>query len=345
MRLTNLCCLIVIAAVTVACGQPKFKITETAGIDREFEPVPVEGQTLFVSVRAGESRTVSAAEAAPQDMLRVERTDPVGSVVENGVFVANLSKRVVREAEEDSGTLRALTYKPFDVTFLRTQNRMHWAPSFQRVGANGYSSIGTWHPVQEFTHTQEAATYVLHRSGHHAAYPEVKMDATYTFYAQAPYFLFESKMEIVAPIEMFWLRNQEMTMDAAFTHVAWPGSPEPRLVGLEERHAILEKEPIPPDTPWVCFLNLDKGYGYGAVNLHYVATKTVNAHTSINDGANNGRYWDRHLISRTPTLLEPGERYEEKVAYVLFRAQRDNPLAEFLGWEKRLRNPLRVERQ
>jgi hypothetical protein len=63
---------------------------------------------------------------------------------------------------------------------------------------------------------------------------------------------------------------------------------------------------------------------------------------SVNDGAGGGQYWDRHLVSRQATDLEPGDRYEERTAYVLFRAPREAPVAELLEWEKRLRAPLQA---
>src|SRR5437899_10116435 len=64
--------------------------------------------------------------AVAADKLKIEKPDRVGRVIENQYFVADLSHRTIRGVEEDSGTLRALTYKPFGVTLLRTQNRMHW---------------------------------------------------------------------------------------------------------------------------------------------------------------------------------------------------------------------------
>src|ERR1041384_5127057 len=57
-----------------------------------------------------------AACTAAADKLRIDKPDRVGRIVENQYFVADLSHRTVRGQEEDSGTLRALTYKAFGVT-------------------------------------------------------------------------------------------------------------------------------------------------------------------------------------------------------------------------------------
>ncbi|MBL8230405.1 MAG: hypothetical protein JNL98_18085, partial [Bryobacterales bacterium] len=217
-------------------------------------------------------------------------------------------------------------------------------PSFQRPGARSYTSIAMWTPVQLHDLQASPESAVFTREGFHRDYPEIRLWAQYQFFAHVPYFLFESKMEIVQPVEIYWLRNQEMTMDDLFTHVAWPTRDgTPRVATFEERKPLLEKDPLPLDTPWVAFYHQQRGYGYGAVVLHYTATTTAKAKTSINDGAGNGKYWDRYLIGQVNTALKPGDRYTERTAYVLFRTRPGAPVGEFLEWEKRLRNPLRAE--
>ncbi|MBI1791356.1 MAG: hypothetical protein HYR60_27830 [Acidobacteria bacterium] len=281
---------------------------------------------------------ILAAPALAAEPLRVENTDRVGRRVENAVFVADLSRRTVRGREEDSGTLRALTFKRFGVTLLRTQNRMHWAPSLQRSGARSYSGIGTWEPVQTFREEIQPDSYRHYREGYLADYHEVKIEAESRFYAAVPYFLFHSVMTVEKPLSIDLLRNQEMTMDERFTHVAWPGRDgKPRIATFEERKPILAKEPVAVDAPWVCFLNLDKGYGFGAVVLDYKATRSANPITSINDGADNGKYWDRRIINYLDTPLATGDRFEERTAYVLVACTKAEPLREFLDWERRIR--------
>ncbi len=280
-----------------------------------------------------------AAGLAAQDKLIVKQTDPIGCIVENVFFRADLSKRTVNGADEDNGTLRALTYKQFGVTLLRSQNRMHWAPSLQRAGARSYTSIGVWNPVQKYERLESDQSYILKREGYLQGYPEVKLETEYIFHAGVPYFIFRSAMTVEKPVELYWVRNQEMTMDAFFTHVVWPGRDgKERMATFDARGPILEKEPIPVDAPWVAFVNLDKGYGYGAIALEYKSTMTAGAAmVSINDGVNNGKYWDRRLINQVNTKVEPGTRWEERNAYVLFHAPQDAPVREFLDWVKRLR--------
>ena len=340
--------LLALAAAAALAAEPRIRVTETAGLARTHEPVRIEldgrEDYVFVTIGANQTREYDLSELRPADKLAVHYTGPAGFTLENAVLRADHAARAFDGRTEDSGTLKGLTYKPFDVTLLRTQNRMHWAPSFQREGERGYTSMATWDPVQRTSRKLGAGWFVHTREGKHSLYPEIELWAEYRYFAHVPYFFFHAVTSIVEPIRMFWLRGQEMTMDSFFTHVLFPGEGgKPEIYDFEARKPVLEKNPLPVDVPWVAFVNLDKGYGFGAVTLGYSATTTANAHTSINDGANEGKYWDRHLVGQKATPLEPGDRYEERTAYVLFRAAREAPVAEFLDWEKRLRSPLRAK--
>jgi hypothetical protein len=274
--------------------------------------------------------------------LKIDKPDRVGRVVENPFYIADSSHRTVRGAEEDSGTIRALTYKPFGVKLLRTQNRMHWAPNLQRAGASSYKGIGSWSPVQTFRESMEGGMYVHGREGYLADYPEVKIEAEYRFPPDAPYFVVWSRMTVEKPLTVTLLRNNEMTMDPFFTHLAWPGHDgKQHLTTFDDRKPILEKEPISPDAPWVVFVNLDKGYGYGFVMLEHKSARQVHAETKISDGEGNGKYWSRYIVSGTPTELKAGDRFEERTAYVLFKCSKEKPLEEFFALEKQIRAKFR----
>lgn len=276
--------------------------------------------------------------AGAADSLKVEKTDRVGRKIENRHFVADLSRRTVRGQEEDSGTVRGLTYKQFGVTLCRTENRMHWAPNLSRTGARGYYGLGSWQPVQEFREEQREDAYIHYREGHFSQFPEVKVEAEYRFFPDAPYFLFWSRLTVEKPISVRLVRNNEMTMDRFFTHVAWPAA-DGRLhvATFDERHAVLKQEPIAVDAPWLAFLNLERGYGYGFVTLESRSTKYVNALVRVSDGAEEGKYWSRVLVGGNDTPLEVGDRFEERTAYVLFPCSREKPLDEFLALEKQIR--------
>ena len=333
--------MIAAAAWLMLAAQVRIQVEETAGLARVNEPVTVtvqgKPQTYFVTIGPKQKRIFHLADLAPREALKVDQTGPAGFKVENSVFAADASMRVVNGVEEDSGMVRALLYKPAGATILRTQNRMHWAPSFQRAGARGYTSMAMWSPVPQVHREMGVGWFTAQREGSHPLYPEIRLWSEYRFFAHVPYFLFEAKLDIVSPIEMFWLRGQEMTMDDLFTHLVAPDEQgRPQLLTFDK------KKPLPAGS-WIAFVNLDKGYGIGAVPLAWSATTKVNPHLSLDDGANNGKYWDRHIISRVNTPLAPGERFSEHTAFVLFRPRPGAPAAEFLDWRDRLLNPLRAE--
>ena len=322
-------------------AQTRVRVTETAGFARVNEPVTttVQGkrQTYFVTIGAKQSRVFKLSGLAAKERLQVDQTGPAGFRVENSAFTADHSARTANGVEEDSGTLRALTYKAAGVTLLRTQNRMHWAPSFQRTGARAYTSMAMWSPVQKVTREAGEGWFNTAREGSHRLYPEIKLWSEYRYFAHVPYFLFEAKLDIVSPIDIFWLRGQEMTMDDLFTHLVAPDvDGKPELLTFDKRR------PLAADS-WIAFVNLDKGYGFGAVPLAWSATTKVNPQLSIDDGANNGKYWDRHIINRVATPLKTGDKFTERTAFVLFRPRPNAPAAEFLEWRDRLLNPLRAE--
>ncbi|RPI18582.1 MAG: hypothetical protein EHM65_02085, partial [Acidobacteriales bacterium] len=293
--------------------------------------------------------------AASAATLHVEKTGRVGRKIETDFLVADLSQRVINGKQEDSGTLRALTYKQFGVTLFRhpANGRMHKGASLQRAGAPGYKDLGTWDPVQEIREEETGGAYVHRRAGYFADYPEVKMEVDYSFFADAPYFLVMTRMTVEKPLAVVLVRNNEMTMNLFFTHVAWPGRDgQVHIATFEERRPLLQKEPLSAEIPWLAFLNLDKGFGYGYVMVDSKNSKTVNPGTSISDGVwaraemeqrfaeglgtANGKYWSRHMISGRETPLVPGDRFEERSAYVLFKCSKDQPLSELFDWQKKI---------
>jgi hypothetical protein len=379
-----------------------FEVQETAGIDRQQEPVevgvrlpdrnirlvrwgdaPEEIVSQVVEARfdgaAYKLRVVfpatvparatvlyrvyygqpDAPAASYSASLKVSQETRVGWAVENEHYKADAGLRSIKGQDEDSGQIQALTLNCCGVTLLRSGGgRMHWGPNFRRTGAPSYRTIGNWEPVQSIERVKGPVVCESRRSGFHAEYPEIKLDAVYRFFAFVPYFRFRSEMLMSEALDLFLLRNDEMTMDAFFTHVAWPGKTAASPVQsatLEEREKTLEKQPIPADAPWICFYNGDKGYGYGSVRLHFDNRNTggkpsplYHPYTKISDGAGGGRYWNRRLIDEHDTRVPAGSRYLEDNAYVVFRLRAGPPaqaLGEFLEWEKKLRKPLQTELQ
>lgn len=274
-----------------------------------------------------------AASAFAQS-VQVQNTGKIGRRVETRYYVADLP--------DVSGALKTLTYKDAGITLQRVNSRLNKTLMIRRVGEADYKDQAIhWNPVQSFAEDRKDNAYITRREGYLPTYPEVKIVCEYRFPADVPYFLVSTSMTVEKPITVDLIRNNEMTMDLFFTHLVWPGG---KPVDFEARKPILEKSPIPVDAPWTAFLNPAKGYGYGFVNLGYKATKTAHPELVISDGyvsgtdrTVNARYWHRDLIAGAQVDLVPGDRFEERTAYVLFRSSEKAPLGDFPVWEQRIR--------
>lgn len=272
--------------------------------------------------------------------------------VENEFFIADLTLSTASEGKRHrSGQLRELFIKSgFNQLLSRGENRMHWAPNFQRAGVEEYRTIAGWESPRLATLDQGPYLVQTKRQDVAPGHPEILLSAAYKFYARMPYFKFISTMEINSEMSLVLLRNDEMTMDSLFTHVAFQ-RPGGELVDLPlaERYTVLDRQPIEHDASWLCFYHHEKGYAFGSIRLREDNTNsfgspspTFEPHTKISDGANGGKYWNRRLVNERATILPTGSRYAEENAYLVFKIENGDRLAAIKYWAERLRNPIRV---
>ncbi|MFN2128031.1 MAG: hypothetical protein ACK2TU_09260, partial [Anaerolineales bacterium] len=253
--------------------------------------------------------------------------------IENKYFIADLTDiKATPENGLGSGQLAGLVLKQFNNQLLeRFHINMHWAPNFQREGPE-YKTFG--HILNPDSASSIKGPYYIsiYKSGHVDGYEQIKVTCKYQFYAGLPYFIFSSTIEMVDDIELWLLRNDEMTMDSLFTHVMYLQPDGKMGVGelyTKEDIEALEKDPIKDDAPWVCFFNSKSGFGFGSIRLEYDNTNTngqesplYEPHTKITVSVNNGRYWNRRLINDHNTLIPAGSRYAEKNAYLVFKVNK-----------------------
>lgn len=274
-------------------------------------------------------------------------------IIENQFYRADLSRSMQSEAKSHaSGQLRELLIKmDFQQLLFRTENRMHWAPNFQRTEAEYYQTIADWEMPADYRRFSGPYLIETIRSDSARKHPEIWLTAQYKFYAGKPYFLFYSLMEVRKDINLKLLRNDEITMDSMFTNVAFR-RPDGRIEDYKfsERYSYLEQEPIENEAPWLCFYHRDKGYGLASIRLRYDITNregnpspTYHPHTKISDGAEGGKYWNRRLIDDHPLLVPAGSRYAEKNAYLVFTTKKDDPFTEIKYWAERLQKPLNIK--
>ncbi|MCK6621829.1 MAG: hypothetical protein HUU32_21765 [Calditrichaceae bacterium] len=309
-----------------------------------------------VSLSAHASKTFSLKEekSSPQRKtdLRMEG-EGLELKIENEFYRADLTKRPEPEPKiHASGQLQELLIKMgFNQLLTNAEDRIHWAPNFKREELEYYTTIAHWDNPRHYT--LKTGNYLIRTIRQDLApdHPEIMLTAVYKFYSGAPYFKFYSEMEFIQDLPLELLRNDEMTMDSMFTHLAFqrPGG-EIVEVGIEERQKILDQHPIEDDAPWVCFFNADHGFAYGTIRLRYnnrnrvgELSPTYLPHTQIGAWLDR-RYWNRRLIHDHLTFVPEGSRYAEENAYLVFRiGKTETDRFETIEyWAKRLRRPLEV---
>ena len=320
------------------------------------EPSAAQLRVVFpLSLAADETKTVwliaGDAAAALTGELRLAGAG-TELQIENEFYRADLTRSADSEGKNHaSGQLRELLLKQgFDVRLFRGENRMHWAPNFHKPGRAYYSTVAGWDDPE--TCRVEKGPYRVRtiRQDRAPDHPEILLTAVYDFYAGLPWFRFYSEMEIMEDIELLLLRNDEMTMDSLFTHVAFQ-RPAGTIEDLPfaQRDAVLEQQPLENDAPWLCFYHQEKGYAFGSIRLDYdnhddfgEPSPLYHPHTRISDGAGGGKYWNRRLIDEQRTYVPRGSRYIEENAYLVFRIDVADKFRGIREWAARLRQPPRV---
>ncbi|MDZ7765954.1 MAG: hypothetical protein U5K00_16310 [Melioribacteraceae bacterium] len=273
-------------------------------------------------------------------------------IINNNFYRANLSKSNQSEAKNyDSGQLCDLLIKgKFNQLLFRTENRMHWAPNFQKPGMEYYNTIAGWQNPKRYIVNKGPYLISTQRQDSAPDVPEILLTTDYFFYAGLPYFKFYSSMDIIEDVNLSLLRNDEMTMDSLFTHVAYQSN-SGQIIDLSfaERYKEFEENPIESNAPWVCFYNIDIGYAFGSIRIKYDNTNdtglpspTYHSHTKISDGAERGKYWNRCLIDNYPVFVPKGSSYREENAYLIFEINKEDKFKEIIEQLNIIKNPVEV---
>lgn len=273
-------------------------------------------------------------------------------VIENDFYKADLTQSDESEAKSHhSGQLTELLIKMgYDIRLFRTENRMHWAPNFQKRENEYYDTIAGWDYPEHYQTFSGPYTVITERRDLAKNHAEIELTANYTFYSGLPYFRFYGSMEFIQDAWIKLLRNDEMTMDSLFTHVAAERSNGEILdLTFSERDEVLHESPIENEAHWLCFYNANEEYAFGSIRLKFDNTNTQGfksptylPSTKISSGANGGKYWNRILINDFTTFVPEGSRYIEENAYIVFRLDPKDKFKNIKYWANRLINPLRV---
>jgi hypothetical protein len=238
----------------------------------------------------------------------------------------------------------------FDQLLSNAEDRLHWAPNFKRPELEFYTTIAHWEKPRKYS--VDRGNYLIRTLRQDLApdHPEILLTAVYKFYANMPYFKFYSEMNFVNDLGVELLRNDEMTMDSIFTHLAFQ-RPDGRLVDVEfaQRYQLLKKQPIENDAPWICFYNAAFGFAFGSIRLKYDNSNEFGEpspvylpHTQIGEWLGGIKYWNRRLVHDHLTFIPRGSRYAEENAYLVFKIGKKDRFEEIKYRAERLRRPVRV---
>jgi hypothetical protein len=276
-------------------------------------------------------------------------------VIENNFFRADLSKDVsVEPQSHDSGQIRVLLIKMgIDQLLKNVEDRLHWAPNFKRPELEYYTTIAHWDSPAVYDLQKGSYRIQTTRQDLAPDHPEISLTAVYQFYMDLPYFKFYSEMQMVKDVWLELLRNDEMTMDSMFTHLAFQRPcGEIVDVAFSEREGLLQNQPIENKSPWICFYNRNKGFAFGSIRLRYNISNqfgepspTYQPHTQIGEWLGGIKYWNRRLIHDHLTFVPRGSRYIEENAYLVFRIGQKDRFETIKYWVDRLHHPLKVKVQ
>lgn len=354
-------------SLQAAAPEGKKRLTALMAIEKTGAKIPIQlitsayfkqQQTIVMelifplSIAAHQTRTFDIVPAAGSELPQTDlRFDGEGTelIVDNQYYRADLTRsEKSHEQQHFSGQIREMTLKMgLDQPLVNDENRVHWAPNFKRPELEYYTTIAHWdNPKININH----GAYMIRTIRRDAAprHPEILLTAVYKFYAGVPYFRFYSEMEFVQDLWLELLRNEEMTTDSMFTHLAFL-RPDGELVN-RPLYDLSQPgmKPIESDAPWLCFYHAEKGFALGSIRLRYDNTNTSGEpsttwqpHTQIGEWEGK-KYWNRRLIHDRLTHVAKGSRYTEENAYLLFIIGQEDRFKEIKFWAKRLRHPVEV---
>ncbi|GLR17359.1 hypothetical protein [Portibacter lacus] len=297
-----------------------------------------QSKTFTIKIQENNNPASSAQQMLSKDDLAVE----------NEFYKATFSS----EDDQRGGQVNGIVLKNFKNQLLKRGHiSMHWAPNFSKSSSESYFNFEDLRPDANHEIVGEQYSVIKERSGNTDSVPEIQISGRYEFYDKLPYFLFESTILVQKEVELNLLRNDEMTMDSLFTHIAYvkeDGTIE-HLNLYSEEVDVLEENHVTDDAPWLAFYHLDKGYGFGSIRLVYDNTNTKgepspthHPYTKITKSSNNGRYWNR-VLSDTIQTFPAGSQYYEKNAYLVFPVSPDSPEKVIKDYAALLNNPLTVK--
>ena len=156
----------------------------------------------------------------------------------------------------------------------------------------------------------------------------------YTFYAGVPYFLMESRLDVLEDVRFRDCRNDEWVgMSPSMPDIAW--------MGKEGEIGFGRKSWQRQDPAWISFFNRENSDGFATLHVDYECT---HPHWSEPASvATTERAWVRYPLRNA--IMRAGDFVREKNAYLVHRYEpgRDCGFGMLMDYHARLRQPLLQE--
>lgn len=274
-----------------------------------------------------------------------------------GLTVANASYAV--KLHPGSGMLDEIRIKDLPGAALyhklETNGALHWNPDAYSP-PRPWMHASDWNPPDAYSVVSGPVMFALHRKGTMPGMPEIALGITYKFYADSPYFLMTSCMEILRDVALQALRNAEIVIDhKLIDSAAWmePSAAAPREIKLESVPLLTEIH-LPLDTRWMSFFHSKSRIAFGGIPLESSAAgvnlepSTHNPYLYITRGP--WVYWTRVLFApylahniQQIAAVPAGNVYWEKWAYLPYAmSEREGRFKPLSNLEARLSRPLRI---
>lgn len=189
-----------------------------------------------------------------------------------GLTVENNHYRV--KLHPDSGAIDEVLLKQgVNVSFahhMETNGALHWNPGVY-APPREWIHASDWNPPAGYKVLTGPLFCSTQRWGELPQYPEVKCSITYSFYANQPYIMISSVLDVVEDIDLQALRNGEFVLNQELVdEFAWKGmNGAVNSVVIKERPRHPESRALDLDakTPWFAFFNRPKRCALAVSNL------------------------------------------------------------------------------
>lgn len=259
----------------------------------------------------------------------------------------------------NSGHLDQLTLKsrPEQPLYHRmeTNGAIHWNPGIY-VPPRPWTHTADWKHDQRMHAISGPVLATAEFWGALRGMPEVDASVRYDFYPEVPYFVSTTSMRINKTVQCLALRNAEICLKRELmTHAAWYDIVKGEVVTYQVADMPdLTDLKMEADVPWITFYNDKTGIGFAGINLGYANTgleyrdRLLNPYCYITGGP--WIYWARalslsFLASNMQQVIPAmkGSMFTEKWAYLVYETDKGRPYEPVFEWEKRLKNPLRLQ--